>query len=109
MKYDNSLARLNVFSYNKREEDFANETDPLRAYNDYLEELETIGAVKNLDHFLVFRMRGYKIELKGHFPLWSLCPCWRSVHCFLEFVTPVSTFSNAPNVRVGKAIVMEIK
>ena len=33
---------LGVVSYNKLEEDFQSEADPLRAYNDYLEEVETI-------------------------------------------------------------------
>ena len=33
---------LLVNSYNKLEEDFQIATDPLRAYNDYLEEVETI-------------------------------------------------------------------
>ena len=33
---------LLVNSYNKLEEDFQTATDPLRAYNDYLEEVETI-------------------------------------------------------------------
>jgi hypothetical protein len=36
------------FSYNKREEDFSNEPDSLRAYNDYLEEIETIGEASSL-------------------------------------------------------------
>lgn len=31
-----------VDSYNKLEDDFHSEQDPLRAYNDYLEEVETI-------------------------------------------------------------------
>lgn len=31
-----------VDSYNKLEGDFHSEQDPLRAYNDYLEEVETI-------------------------------------------------------------------
>ena len=31
-----------VDSYNKLEDDFHSEPDPLRAYNDYLEEIETI-------------------------------------------------------------------
>lgn len=29
-------------SYNKLEDDFQSETDPLRAYNDYLEDVENI-------------------------------------------------------------------
>ena len=33
---------LLVNSYNKLEEDFQTATDPLKAYNDYLEEVETI-------------------------------------------------------------------
>lgn len=33
---------LLVNSYNKLEEDFQTATDPLRSYNDYLEEVETI-------------------------------------------------------------------
>ena len=33
---------LLVNSYNKLEEDFQTATDPLRAHNDYLEEVETI-------------------------------------------------------------------
>ena len=41
------------FSFNKREEDFANEPDPLRAYNDYLEEIETIGEIKDY-HLILY-------------------------------------------------------
>ena len=36
-----------VNSYNKLEEDFQSEQDPLRAYNDYLEEVETISMDVN--------------------------------------------------------------
>ncbi len=35
-------AMLVMCSYNKLEEDFQSESDPLRAYNDYLEDVENI-------------------------------------------------------------------
>ena len=47
--------------YNKREEDFSNEPDPLRAFNDYLEELETI--VWNLANNIEVDETNRKIEV----------------------------------------------
>lgn len=46
---------LLVTSYNKLEEDFQTATDPLRAYNDYLEEVESISM--NGWHGIIFVMR----------------------------------------------------
>ena len=37
-----------VISYNKREEDFKSEPDPLRAYNDYLEDVESISKMSEV-------------------------------------------------------------
>ncbi|XP_028398722.1 CDK-activating kinase assembly factor MAT1-like isoform X2 [Dendronephthya gigantea] len=46
--------------YNKREDDFSHEPDPLRSYNDYLEELETI--VWNLANNVELEETNRKIE-----------------------------------------------
>ena len=37
-----------IISYNKREEDFKSEPDPLRAYNDYLEDVESISKMSEV-------------------------------------------------------------
>ena len=37
-----------IISYNKREEDFKSESDPLRAYNDYLEDVESISKMSEV-------------------------------------------------------------
>ena len=61
------------FSYNKREEDFSNEPEPLRAYNDYLEELETIGTVEK--HYFAFFPQRDHAELPKtvfSFVVWNL-------------------------------------
>lgn len=46
-------------SYNKLEEDFQSEPDPLRAYNDYLEDVENISMFKfiNVCYFLVINYK----------------------------------------------------
>ena len=54
------LFSLLVNSYNKLEEDFQTANDPLRSYNDYLEEVETISMnMMLIDTWL--------------FPFWMAC------------------------------------
>lgn len=36
------LDNISLLRYNKREEDFASQVNPLRSFNDYLEEIEDI-------------------------------------------------------------------
>lgn len=42
------LVFIITISYNKREEDFKSEPDPLRAYNDYLEDVESISKMSEV-------------------------------------------------------------